>query len=366
MTVSGPLQGAAAPVMAVLAFAAAIAWWRVRPWPVQWPTAALGALSLIVTALYLPHGDGGSYASAWGLLEAAGLLVLIVLLVRRARPLVAAVVGTLTGAAVAALLLRVLPSPVTTDDLMMCSFWALIAAAAAVAGRYLRAQDAARIRAARQAEREQQLALAADLHDFVAHEVTAMLFQAQAAKLLAGSDPSHALTALDRIEKAGQRALASLDRSVHALRQTGAPQYGLTDLHELARQYSAVGPAPVHVHVAAAAEACSGDVAELAYRIVVEALTNVRRHAPDATAVTVDIQPAADDAALRVTVINDTSLGTAHGAPTRRSDPTAPGGTGIARLAERVGARGGTLTAGPTERHSWRLTAVLPAGRAVT
>jgi signal transduction histidine kinase len=232
---------------------------------------------------------------------------------------------------------------------------------AAGVGGYLRAQDARRVRAVATAERAQRLALAADLHDFVAHEVSGMLFQAQAAALDAELDPGRTRLALERIERAGQRALSTLDQTVHMLRETDVRRLGLAEVRELARRYSAAGPAPVDVRVAAEAEMCSAEVAALAYRVVIEALTNVRRHAPTATAVTVDIDSADVGAqpALRITVTND-----ADPAATSAVRPTSlrpAGGLGLAGLAERIRARDGMFTAGPDGAGGWRVTAAVPA-----
>ncbi|WP_156250343.1 sensor histidine kinase [Pseudactinotalea terrae] len=361
MSLAGLVLGVGRASVAVLAVVAAIVWWRGRRPSVHVPTAALAGLSLVLTAAHLPTGDGGIGAALWGLVEIAGLLTLVVVLVRRSRSPVAIGVGALAGSAIAATLLRVRAPIESPADLLLGLFWIPFVLAAAAAGWYLRTQDASHLREVRRVQTEQRLAIAADLHDFVAHEVSAMLFQAQAARML-DAEGREAALALERIEVLGQRALASLDQSVHMLREHDERRRSLSDLRHLAQQFSAIGPAPVDLHVAPGAEDCGGEVSANAYRIVVEALTNIRRHAPDSTEVTVDIGPTDDRRALAVVVENAVS---SEAVVPRTAQPAqaGPGGSGIATLAERLEAQGGTLTAGPRSGGGWRLAAVLPAGR---
>jgi signal transduction histidine kinase len=89
----------------------------------------------------------------------------------------------------------------------------------------------------------------------------------------------------------------------------------------------------------------------VAYRIVVEALTNVRRHAPAATRV--DVSVTGDASGIEVRVRNDT----AGPPPQPRRDRR--GGRGLSGLREQVEAGGGTLSAGPCER-GWEVVAVIP------
>ncbi|GAA3038620.1 hypothetical protein GCM10020000_16020 [Streptomyces olivoverticillatus] len=92
-------------------------------------------------------------------------------------------------------------------------------------------------------------------------------------------------------------------------------------------------------------------------RVVVEALTNVRRHAPDASEVRVKVARTAD--ALTVEVVDD---GTERRALSGRAERR--GGLGLPGLAERVESLGGTLRAGARDGGGWRLTAELPVGDA--
>jgi signal transduction histidine kinase len=356
---AGSLLGVASAFLAVLAAVSALALCRRRESSVHLPLTGLAVASLAVTAAHVPFGDGGPTTASWGLVEIAGLLALVVALVRRSRPRTAAWVGALAGTAVALTLVRVraIESPA---DLLLCLFWVPFVLAAAAAGWYLRAQDTSHRREVMRVHTEQRLALAADLHDFVAHEVSAILFQAQAARML-DPDVADAAGTLELIEGLSHRALASLDRSVQMLRDPDEDQHGLSQVRLLAQQFSAIGPVSVDLHVDPSAEGCSEEAAATAYRIVVEALTNVRRHAPTSTEVTVDIRPAQDPATLEIVVENITAdIPVASRQPPR----VTPAGSGIAALTARVVAQGGTLTAGPRGDDRWRLAAVLPAGRA--
>ncbi|MFJ3204672.1 sensor histidine kinase [Streptomyces sp. NPDC086989] len=149
--------------------------------------------------------------------------------------------------------------------------------------------------------RSQQLELARDLHDFVAHDVSGIVAQAQAARFVATADPGQALSALERIEAAGLNALASMDRMVKTLHEADggdarppgadavAPLPGVDGLAALVAQFSSAGPAlAARLHVApGATDGLSRATGSTAYRVVVEALTNVRRHAPGASRVEV-------------------------------------------------------------------------------
>ncbi|MCK2218632.1 histidine kinase [Actinomadura sp. ATCC 31491] len=314
--------------------------------------------------------------------EAAVLLVLTAVTVRRAPARRAAVSAGLSGAAVALLLLRAVWQGPPHLVLGGCAGWALGAVAAAGTGLYLRGLDGRRRRAVEEAVRAQRLGLARDLHDFVAHDVSGMLVQAQAARAVAGPLPRPVAEALRRIEDAGQRALASLDRAVHALDERGP------GIEELARLAAAFSPA---VQVELAVEpglAVRHEVSSLAYRVVTEALTNVRRHAPRATSVRVRVgREGVNDGkgeVLHVCVEDDgdggkppsggagsgsPSGGAGSGSPSGGAGSGSPsggargrwaGGSGLAGLAHLLEMRGGTLTAGPGAR-GWRLDARIPA-----
>ncbi|NUO41080.1 MAG: sensor histidine kinase, partial [Streptomyces sp.] len=94
------------------------------------------------------------------------------------------------------------------------------------------------------------------------------------------------------------------------------------------------------------------EVQAAAFRVVQEALTNVRRHAADATRV--DVRLRLDGGRLVVSVADDGRGGT------QLPDAAHGGGFGLVGLKERVTALGGELTAGPREGHGWEIRAVFP------
>ncbi|MEW2583190.1 sensor histidine kinase [Streptomyces virginiae] len=294
--------------------------------------------------------------AAW-LLGWAGLLLLLLALVARWSPVRSgAVAGVLGVVAVS-----VWPLPLVWETgswLDLCGvagFWAVPALGAALAGGYLRRQATRTEQAVRDARRDQQLELARDLHDFVAHDVSAIVVQAQAARFVAERDPGQAVRALERIETAGLSALASMDRTVHALQEAAggptAPVPGLARLPELVERFEggALDIDPVAVRE------LSREADTTAYRVAVEALTNVRRHAPGAAVVRVAVRRAGADTELSVT--NSAAPRGGGGLLARRRR----GGTGLAGLRARVEAAGGTLRAGTDEDGGWRVCAVFPA-----
>ncbi|WP_143228134.1 sensor histidine kinase [Actinomadura meyerae] len=311
---------------------------------------AAGAASLAATLAY--RGPAGNRTAGWWLAETAAAVVVLHLVVRRAEARPAVLAGTVVAAAVTALPLRltlhVVPPASARGALLGCLLCGLGAAVAAGTGLYLRSLDARRSRAVAEARRAQRLDLARDLHDFVAHEVGGMIVQAQAAQV--GGDTA---AALKRIEAAGARAMASLDRTVHMLHDDGPRDdpHGLDELPGLVDGFSA--PGGPRVRLAMDDVAPPPEVSATAYRLVVEALTNVRRHARGAASV--DVSVSATGSALRVAVTDDAPRARAGLLRERRR-----GGLGLAGLAERVEALGGDFGAGPAGDRGWRVVALLP------
>ncbi|WP_432022318.1 sensor histidine kinase [Streptomyces parvus] len=317
------------------------------------PTAVCATLSLI-TSFAAPQAGSG-----WKMAEAA-LLLLLVAVVTRWSPM-SQLALALTPAALAVALW---PLPLVTGESFLESigigaFWLLPVVAAVAVGGYPRRQALRRRRAVAEARSAQRLQLSRDLHDFVAHDISGIVVQAQAARFVAAADPSHAMLALERIERAGLSALAAMDRTVRMLHGPEAaatePLPDLTQLPLLVENFTESGatealldlPHPV-------TERLSREAGSVAYRIVVEGLTNIRRHAPDAPRATVAFTPTATAVELRIT--NDRGAGRTSA---RRASRI--GGLGLPALAEHAQTLGGTLSAGPHGDGGWQLTAVLPA-----
>ncbi|MEU4233706.1 ATP-binding protein [Nonomuraea sp. NPDC026600] len=308
-----------------------------------------GTVSLAITAYYPLTGTLGG-ATFWLLIEVPALLALTMFAARRAP-----VAALVPGLAVSIILLRMVwPGPLSLV-LAGCAGWSLGAVGAAAAGLYLRSLDGNRRRAVVRAVRDQQLALARDLHDFVAHDVSGMLVQAQAARLAPGLPPQIE-DALRRIEEGGQRALASLDRTVHMLNEPArGPAPGIDGLRDLADGFSPT----VRVNLFVEVEQISREASATAYRVVTEALTNVRRHAPRAT--TVDIAVTRDQDMVHIRVDDDGSGGRPEAGErgSRFAEHGRNGGFGLAGLAEVLETVGGSLSAGP-HGSGWRVMAVVP------
>jgi signal transduction histidine kinase len=342
-------------LVVVLTLELLVLWPRLRPLaPVVAGVAAAASLVASASVIVMIPRPGGQPAGVWGMVEVGALVVLTFLVVRFSPVRQALLAGALSGLAVAIAVLRFIVPSSPFEAVALCAFWGLGAIGAAAVAGYLRRLEERRRRAVVEARRAQRLVLARDLHDFVAHDVSEMVAQAQAARLVAAD--SRVDEALRRIERAGLDALASLDRTVHMLHDGSEtapeePLPGLADLPRLAARFEAAGSARVDVALDPALDGLTPrEVATTAYRIVVEALTNVRRHAPAATAVAISLR--AEGGELRVTVTNDGVAAPVAGG--RR------GGRGLPGLEERVGALGGALTAGAADSGCWRLTATLP------
>lgn len=282
----------------------------------------------------------------WSVLEVPVLTVLVFATVRWAPARLAQVAGGLLTIAAGCVVLRSNAPFTALEAVYAVAFWALAPLTAAVMAGYLRHQQSARARDVDLARREQRLELAGDLHDYVAHDVSEMIAQAQAAALVAGDDVR---PVLERIEAAGQRAMTSMDRMVHMLHAEGSAQ-GLAELAELAERFAASTGARVSLDLdPALAERIPRELTSTVHRVVVEALTNVRRHAPDARQVAVAVTAVGED--VRVSVVNDVSRPWSA-SPSR-------GGLGLPGLTGRVAALSGTLRAGP-RGDGWEVVATLP------
>ncbi|MFL5860274.1 MAG: sensor histidine kinase [Solirubrobacteraceae bacterium] len=200
---------------------------------------------------------------------------------------------------------------------------------------------------------EERLRIAREIHDVVAHAMTAINVQAGVAAHLLERDPGQAYDALRNIKHTSGAALTDLRSTLEVLRDPSAaaplgPAAGLGDIAELTGGLRSAGVA-VRLDVDAAADV-PAPVQSIAYRIVQEALTNVARHA-QATTATVTARRAPD--AVAIEVVDD---GTAT--PAEGGDP--PMGNGLRGMRERAAALGGTVEAGPTGSGGWRVRARLP------
>ncbi|QSB03946.1 sensor histidine kinase [Natronoglycomyces albus] len=350
------------------AVAITLLWWpRSRSW-LPALTGISGAVSLLVTMLEIRFETLAVPPS--GMVESLLLCVLVGLLGRFSPPASAIIAGVLAALAVATSIYRVAPGehfePLSGQELFYAAaFWALGPIGAAIAGVYLRYVENRRQRAIADAQHDERLRLAHDLHDYVAHDISGMIAQAQAAQVVidsaaGGTRDAVLKESLARIETAGIAAMTSMDRTVSLLRATqrcedNAPAIpvslpGLAELPDLMERFATSVTAQVTSVIEVEAHEVPREIGSTVYRLIVEALTNVRRHAPTAT----DISVAVTNDFNEVVVVVENNAGGLACANVRPR-----GGVGLPSLNERTEALAGRLTAGPT-RDGWRLEARLP------
>ncbi len=243
----------------------------------------------------------------------------------------------------------VVEDPVGEDDLSFLVPW-LILPLVALAMRYRWVMLDQRDRRVRIAERH---ALARDVHDSVAHHVSAISVQAQAARYVAGSDQAAAIEAMARVETEAGQAVDELRRLVGILRADD-PAEAVAVPAALAELADPVGRPPVVVAVGGDEPGPATDLTDLTpsvatgvYRIAQEAITNARRHSRHATEVRVTLLAHDDRVELE---ISDDGVSAAPGA----------NGYGLVGMRERAAVLGGAVTFGPTPEGGWRVRAVLP------
>ncbi len=252
-------------------------------------------------------------------------------------------VGVLLASYALAALLGDLRTP---EDAVRGAVMLLFPAALGSTLRFREQSKAQTIQQVKLGERER---LARELHDTVAHHVSAIAIQAQAGQAVACRDPAQALATLAVIEGAAKRTLDEMRDIVGALRGDGAlelaPHKGLADLPGLAAESGA------QLEVL-------GDLGDLRpaagaaiYRMVQEAITNAERHATNKSGIWVCLRGDLDTVTLRVRDDGDGVLS---------AGPPGAKGFGLLGLAERAALLGGSFEAGPDPSGGWRVHAVLP------
>ncbi|MBB1251820.1 sensor histidine kinase [Streptomyces alkaliterrae] len=350
-----PLLGG--PLVALLVLAPG-RWWPGRvaeSTVIRWRVLAAFAVSAGVTLLLLRSGEAGS----WGLMESAALLTLLVGAARSAPMPEAVGLCLLVGAAVIAAPLRISGGG---DEITFAFLLTLAAGGAVGLGGYLRGLDNRRAQAVHRVRERERLELARDLHDFVAHHVTGIVVQAQAARTIRETAPERLDPLLEGIERAGAETLESMRRLVRVLREedggTVRPENLLTELGVLVSVFGereGGGTATLEVAADARSVRLAPEVETSVHRLVQEALTNVARHAPGAPGVRVTMglsEGHREGAWLVVRVVN--------GPADRTPPPGGRGGFGLVGLRERVEAVGGGLDVGPTESGGWRVVGRFP------
>jgi signal transduction histidine kinase len=218
--------------------------------------------------------------------------------------------------------------------------------------RVRRAYAAERRRREADAERaqrsEQRIAIARDLHDVLAHNISLMNVQASTALHLLDTHPEQARPALEAVKHASSEALTELRGVLEALRHpdSRAPAPTLARVEELATQAAAAG-LEIETTVQGEPRPLPAGVELAAYRICQEAVTNVIRHAGARNA---QLTVAYGDDELSVEIVDDG----------RGSEGSSGGGNGLPGMRERTAAVGGSLEAGPRPEGGFRVAARLP------
>jgi signal transduction histidine kinase len=197
---------------------------------------------------------------------------------------------------------------------------------------------------------DERLAIARDLHDVVAHNISVINVQANTALHLMDRQPERAREALTAIYEVSRQALGELRSVLGVLRADGAdaplvPSPGLERLAELAA-YTRTAGISVQVVEQGEPRPVPAGVDAAAYRIVQEALTNAVRHSGGHAAT---VRLCYDPDGLTIEIDDDG----------RAAHPPQPG-NGVAGMTERARALGGTLDAGPRPGGGFRVLARLP------
>ncbi|MEU1512909.1 histidine kinase [Streptomyces sp. NPDC005811] len=364
-------------ISALSACAALLLWPRLGTRSLPLVTAGAAALSLATTAAVqvvagLAHRLD-SYSPVEPVVaftEPAALLGLVTLTAWRGAPRAAAAA---VPAAMAAIVLRPLAVEIDLGSVVLAFFFTLAATAALAIGLTVRLVVADRRRRESAVRLEQRAEFARDLHDFVAHHVTGIVIQAQGARSVAARRPDLVPPALERIEHAGAEALKSMRAMVGMLRETDpekppqerdvalAPLAGMAEVRALVEEFAPVGGGRAVLRTEGACEELPVEVVTTVHRVVMEALTNIRKHARDFTEV--EVRLVRSGPRVTVTVSDDGRPRGGHQAlQTLQTLQSLGGGFGLKGLAERVGMVGGRVQAGPAPGGGWRIEATLPVG----
>ncbi|MFJ4875725.1 sensor histidine kinase [Streptomyces sp. NPDC088745] len=355
--VHGPSFGARTPdprgVVLMVCAAVALVYRRRSPLPVLAVTGSLAVAALAFTSSDPPAPVAMS-----------AVVALYTVAARTDRPTTWRI-GLLTMVVLTGAAMLFSEGPWYAQDNVGLFAWTGIGASAGDAVRSRRAfVDAMRERAER-AERtreeearrrvaEERLRIARELHDVVAHHIALVNVQAGVAAHVMDRRPDQAKEALAHVRAASRSALGELRATVGLLRQSGDPSAptepapGLAVLDALLDTFRNAG-LPVALTRTDDDRALPASVDLTAYRIVQEALTNVRKHAGPGAEAEVGVVRGGD--VLEVTVLDD---------GTETPPPATEGGHGLLGMRERVSALGGALTAGPRPGGGFRVHAILP------
>ncbi|KUN01198.1 hypothetical protein AQI95_32525 [Streptomyces yokosukanensis] len=348
-----------------------VALWGAQTVPLLWRRTFPRAVLVAMTALYvlfqalgpIPGKVPGPFLLMLGVYAVArhaptpssGPLTLLVLAT-------AAVTDALTGHWQPPRLGSLEPISVTTFAFFFALAWLLGCGRRRIDADALRLRELNRRLAAeqelnaRQAVLTERARIARDLHDVVAHHVSAIALQARAAEdvlTCRPPDPGEAAHGVGLIARTADTALAEMRRLLGLLsfgERDLAPEPSLDHLDRLVAVASSAGCRVVCSFETPARAALPVGMQVSAYRVVQEALTNAVKHAG---AVGVRVAVRGDETRLTIEVEND--------APAPGHRPVPGAGRGLVGMRERVAAFDGELHAGPRPDGGWHLRAVLTA-----
>jgi signal transduction histidine kinase len=218
------------------------------------------------------------------------------------------------------------------------------------------AAEADRLAEAERAVARERSRIAREMHDVVAHSMSVVAVQAAAGREIVHVNPDKAAEVFARIETVGRESLTELRRMLGVLRDSGdhdaslSPQPGIADIAAAVAQSTATGVATELV-IEGQQKPLAPGIELTAFRIVQEALTNVRKHAGASASATVRMSYEAHDLTLEVTddgrgaATSLSGIGTGHG---------------LIGMRERVEIYGGHFASGPRRGGGYAVHVVLP------
>jgi signal transduction histidine kinase len=329
-----------------------------RPVGAFWLSLFAFCVSMVANSVLSDYGS-----DAWSGAAFPTHLAVMTLVVLRTRPRLAVEMWLVTFALGAALSAVV---GGTAGDLPPVAFFAgvvLVSAAAVRAWREERrnvveTQTATAEERSRRTLLEERATIARELHDVVAHHMSVIAIQAEAAPYRVENTPPELATSFSTIRENAVAALTELRRILGVVRSEDpdafaesdpeAPQPTLANLESLLGSVRGAG-LEVEAVVTGAARPLPQGVELSAYRIVQEALSNALRHSPGA------------DARVEISyVLGGIGLRIVNGVPSRLAKPSPGAGHGVLGMRERVQMLGGEMTADRTEEGGFEVAAFIP------
>ena len=196
--------------------------------------------------------------------------------------------------------------------------------------------------------------IARELHDTLAHRMTAIAIQAQAGRALAESNPEAVLETLETIEETASGSLQDMRQIIGVLRDGDAAIesfHTVADIERIAN--TDTGEARVNVDLVGDLDDLGASVEAGLFRVAQESITNARRYARHASRISVQINGSDDAVHLTVTDDGDPVRGRSH----------VGSGYGIIGMTERVTSLGGEINAGRGSDGRWVVDALIPKTR---